>query len=109
MNDLDLSALLAIGLGLLIRFGIPILLTGLAAWGLRRLDQRWQLQSEHIPPAPLRGGAAPPGSPLRGTDRLPRGQAPGLPRPCSAERPVLAGIPRAGWRPVHRLPRMRSL
>jgi len=59
MNDLDLSALLAIGLGLLIRFGIPILLTGLAAWGLRRLDQRWQLQSEHIRPAPLGVGAAP--------------------------------------------------
>jgi hypothetical protein len=59
MNDLDLSALLAIGLGLLIRFGIPILLTGLAAWGLRRLDQRWQRQSEHIRPAPLGVGAAP--------------------------------------------------
>lgn len=58
MNDLDLSALLAIGLGLLIRFGIPILLTGLAAWGLRRLDQRWQVQSEHLRPAPLGVGAA---------------------------------------------------
>ena len=61
MNDLDLSALLAIGLGLLIRFGIPILLTGLAAWSLRRLDQRWQRQSEHIRPAPLGVGAAPAG------------------------------------------------
>src|SRR3970282_943783 len=61
MNDLDLSGLVAIGPGLLIRFGIPILLTGLAAWGLRRLDQRWQRQSEHIRLAPLGGGAAPAG------------------------------------------------
>jgi hypothetical protein len=59
MNDLDLHALLAVGLGLLIRFGIPILLTVLAAWGLRRLDRRWQLESEHIRPAPLGVGAAP--------------------------------------------------
>src|SRR3972149_9919839 len=59
MNDLDLSALLAIGLGLLIRFGITILLTGLAAWSLRRLDQRWQRQAEHIRHAPLGVGAAP--------------------------------------------------
>jgi hypothetical protein len=59
MSDLDLNALLAIVLGLLIRFGIPILLTVLAAWGLRRLDRRWQLQSEHLRPAPLGLGAAP--------------------------------------------------
>jgi hypothetical protein len=59
MNDLDLNELLAIVLGFLFRFGIPIVLTGLAAWGLRRLDRRWQHESEHIRPAPLGVGAAP--------------------------------------------------
>ena len=59
MNDLDLNGLLAIAFGLLVRFGIPILVTGLAAWGLRRMDQRWQMQSEHIRPTPLGLGAAP--------------------------------------------------
>jgi hypothetical protein len=59
MDALDLSALFAVVFGLLLRFGIPILLTGLAAWGLRRLDQRWQMQSEHVRRAPLALGAAP--------------------------------------------------
>jgi hypothetical protein len=59
MNGIDLQAVYVMVVGLLIRFGIPILLTGLAAWGLRRLDRRWQQQSEHIRPAPLGLGAAP--------------------------------------------------
>jgi hypothetical protein len=58
MNDLDLTELFAVVLGLLIRFGIPLLLTGLAAWGLRRLDQHWQHESEHVRRAPLALGAA---------------------------------------------------
>jgi len=58
MNDLDLNAALAILLGLMIRFGVPLLLTGLAAWGLRRLDHHWQQQAEHSRPAPLGLGAA---------------------------------------------------
>jgi hypothetical protein len=59
MNGLDLNAFLAVLLGLLLRFGVPLLLTGLAAWGLRRLDQHWKMQAEHIRPAPLGLGAAP--------------------------------------------------
>ena len=59
MNDLDLNVLLAILLGLLIRFGVPLLLTGLAALALRRLDHHWQQQAEHRRPVPLGLGAAP--------------------------------------------------
>lgn len=55
----DFNALLAVVLGLLIRFGVPLLLTVLAAWGLRRLDQHWQHESEHVRRAPLALGAAP--------------------------------------------------
>ena len=58
MNEFDLNALFAILFGLLLRFGVPLLLTGLAAWGLRRLDHHWQLQAEHSQPAPLGLGAA---------------------------------------------------
>lgn len=32
--------------GLLLRFGVPIALTALLAWVLRRLDARWQLEAE---------------------------------------------------------------
>jgi hypothetical protein len=59
MNALDPNVLLTVVVGLLLRFGIPIVLTVLAAWGLRRLDQRWQAQAEHARPAPLGLGAAP--------------------------------------------------
>lgn len=59
MSEFDLNALLAVVVGLLLRFGIPILFTLLAAYGLRRLDQRWKLESEHVRPAPLGLGAAP--------------------------------------------------
>lgn len=57
--DLDLNTLLAVVLGLTIRFGVPLLFTGLAAWALRRLDRRWQSQAEHLRPKPLGIGAAP--------------------------------------------------
>ena len=58
MTDLDPSALLAVVIGLAIRFGVPVLLTALVAWGLRRLDRHWQEQAEHRRPAPLAMGAA---------------------------------------------------
>lgn len=32
--------------GLLLRFGVPIAITALLAWALRRLDARWQLEAE---------------------------------------------------------------
>ncbi|MGD8605421.1 MAG: hypothetical protein PVF49_12710 [Anaerolineales bacterium] len=32
--------------GLLLRFGVPIAITALLAWALRRLDARWQLDAE---------------------------------------------------------------
>jgi len=59
MNEFTLNAVFAVLLGLLIRFGLPILFTGLAAWGLRRLDQRWKAEAENLRPAPLGLGAAP--------------------------------------------------
>ena len=34
-------------LGLFLRFGIPILLTALAIWFLRRLDERWRREADH--------------------------------------------------------------
>jgi hypothetical protein len=58
MSDLDWNALLAVVMGLTLRFGIPLLLTAAAAWGLRTLDRRWQLQAEHRRPSPLGLGAA---------------------------------------------------
>jgi uncharacterized SAM-binding protein YcdF (DUF218 family) len=36
----------AVVLGLLLRFGIPILATALLVWFLRRLDERWQREAE---------------------------------------------------------------
>jgi hypothetical protein len=39
------GALTVLG-GLLIRFGVPIAVTALLAWALRRLDARWQLEAE---------------------------------------------------------------
>jgi hypothetical protein len=59
MGDLDLNAILAVLAGLSLRFGIPLLLTGLAAWGLRRLDLRWQHAAEHRAPGAVGVGAAP--------------------------------------------------
>jgi hypothetical protein len=59
MNEFDPNVLLAVVVGMLVRFGIPILVTVLAAMFLRRLDRRWQAQAEHIRSAPLGLGAAP--------------------------------------------------
>jgi hypothetical protein len=33
-------------LGLVLRFGVPILVTALAIWFLRRLDERWQREAK---------------------------------------------------------------
>jgi hypothetical protein len=43
-----LTELAAFVVGLILRFGIPLGLTALAAWGLRRLDARWQAESEAL-------------------------------------------------------------
>jgi hypothetical protein len=36
----------AVVLGLFLRFGIPILVTALVIWSLRRLDERWQREAK---------------------------------------------------------------
>jgi len=41
---MDLNAVAALLIGVLIRFGIPILITALVVWSLRRLDARWQAE-----------------------------------------------------------------
>jgi hypothetical protein len=38
----------AVILGLLLRFGIPILVTGFFIWVLRRLDERWQREGTKL-------------------------------------------------------------
>jgi hypothetical protein len=43
--DETLSGILAVLFGVLLRFGLPLAFTVLAAWGLRRLDQHWQGRS----------------------------------------------------------------
>jgi hypothetical protein len=43
---MDLNAIGALVVGILIRFGLPILVTALVVWGLRRLDARWQAEIE---------------------------------------------------------------
>jgi hypothetical protein len=37
-----------IALGLILRFGIPVGLTGLILWSLKQLDQNWQLEAEKV-------------------------------------------------------------
>jgi hypothetical protein len=37
---------LAISIGLLLRLGLPIAITALVAWWLRRLDARWQREAQ---------------------------------------------------------------
>ncbi|OGO71204.1 MAG: hypothetical protein A2Z37_07190 [Chloroflexi bacterium RBG_19FT_COMBO_62_14] len=44
----ELTALIAVLTGLVVRFGIPLGLTALAAWGLRRLDAHWQAEGETL-------------------------------------------------------------
>ncbi len=47
----DVNALFALLGGLLLRFGVPILITALAVYFLRKLDARWQKESEaHLSP-----------------------------------------------------------
>jgi len=43
-----LTALATFVVGLILRFGIPLGLTALVAWGLRCLDARWQAESEAL-------------------------------------------------------------
>ena len=43
---MDLNAIAALLIGILIRFGLPILITALVVWSLRRLDARWQAEIE---------------------------------------------------------------
>lgn len=41
---MDLNAVLAVLVGMLIRFGLPILITAAIVWSLKRLDSRWQAE-----------------------------------------------------------------
>ena len=45
----DIKSMLAVVFGLALRFAIPILVTALAVAFLRKLDARWQAESENIP------------------------------------------------------------
>ena len=47
---------LAVLLGFVLRIGLPLLLTGLAVWGLKKLDERWQAEASD-------GGLLPVGEP----------------------------------------------
>ena len=42
---IDIGAVIT---GLLLRFGLPVLATGSAAWILTRLDRRWQAEAELV-------------------------------------------------------------
>jgi hypothetical protein len=44
-----INIVLVILLGLLVRLAIPILLTGLAVYGLKKLDEHWQSETLNIP------------------------------------------------------------
>lgn len=41
---MDLNAVAAVLVGVLIRFGLPILITAIVVWGLKQLDARWQAE-----------------------------------------------------------------
>ncbi|MBI2334144.1 MAG: hypothetical protein HYU84_18620 [Chloroflexi bacterium] len=43
---MDITAILALILGLVVRLGLPLLVTVLIVIGLRRLDMRWQKEAE---------------------------------------------------------------
>jgi hypothetical protein len=55
----SLNAFLVVLTGLLLRLGVPIGLTVLAAWLLKRLDEGWQRQAEHRRAGANALGAAP--------------------------------------------------
>lgn len=44
--DIPILEILAVAFGLIIRIGIPILLTGVLAIGLKWLDKRWQAEAQ---------------------------------------------------------------
>ncbi len=48
--NIDLMTLLIVFAGLLIRFGVPVLITGLIVVYLRRLDARWQAEAANAEP-----------------------------------------------------------
>lgn len=43
---MDLNAVVALMIGILLRFGIPLLITVVVVWSLKRLDARWQAEIE---------------------------------------------------------------
>ena len=45
----DINSLLAVVIGLVLRFAIPIIITVLAVAFLRKLDARWQAEGENAP------------------------------------------------------------
>jgi hypothetical protein len=45
----DTTAAFAIVIGLIVRLGIPVLVTALVVLALRRLDARWQAEAKSIP------------------------------------------------------------
>jgi hypothetical protein len=54
---MDLNAIAALLIGNLIRFGLPILITALVVWTLKRLDARWQAEIEERRTRSLEGVA----------------------------------------------------
>lgn len=46
------EGLVAVLTGIVLRIGLPIGVTALAAWALRRLDRRWQREAELVVRAP---------------------------------------------------------
>lgn len=48
-------------LGLLLRLAVPIGLTALLVWGLRRLDERWQAEAEGVTAVTVAAPARNPG------------------------------------------------
>jgi hypothetical protein len=42
---MDLNPVIALVVGIAIRFGIPIIVTALLVWGLRKLDAQWQSEA----------------------------------------------------------------
>jgi hypothetical protein len=53
-----LATLATFLIGLILRLGIPLGLTALVAWGLRRLDARWQAEGEELRRRAIPLGAA---------------------------------------------------
>lgn len=51
MEGISILSVLA---GLLLRLGLPVALTLLVAYGLSRLDKRWQQQANQYRPSPVR-------------------------------------------------------